>query len=392
MNVEINQAGSSFSNLSIDTETLEKNAHAFPYSAYVRYLLLSNYKKNGHSDFEREAQKTVLYFNNAQWLQFQLSQLESSAHNGSGDSYSDTNHFAVLTEEQIESVNNAEEKTGIEKEIFLAGTKIQQDEMLPSLENIEEVNNENIFENVPREEEIFSAEILKPKAEATNAEEQASAIDANTIINAEENPVVYAGIIPVDTHSLNEEEAFQKADDANENRAFNEVETPLIETNEQVNNQQLEDKKEDEIIVNTELLIIPGAGTLESVATNEDVIAFEPLHTVDYFASQGIKITDEVFTNDKLGTQMKSFTEWLRSMKKLPNAKMPLQNSLAENIIQSAAETSNIDTEVLTEAMAEVLIKQDKREKAIEMYNKLSLINPAKSAYFAGKIESIKST
>ncbi len=89
---------------------------------------------------------------------------------------------------------------------------------------------------------------------------------------------------------------------------------------------------------------------------------------------------------------MRSFTEWLRSMKKIHPGNLPQQNSLAEHIVQSAAETSNIDTEVLTEAMAEVLIKQNKREKAIEMYNKLSLINPAKSAYFAAKIESIKST
>ncbi|MEO6219365.1 MAG: hypothetical protein ABIO81_02980, partial [Ginsengibacter sp.] len=119
---------------------------------------------------------------------------------------------------------------------------------------------------------------------------------------------------------------------------------------------------------------------------------FEPLHTVDYFASLGIRISDEPLTNDKLGNQMKSFTEWLKSMKKIHPDKLPEQNSLAEDIIQSAAEVSNIDTEVLTEAMAEVLIKQDKKDKAIEMYNKLSLINPSKRAYFAGKIESIKST
>jgi hypothetical protein len=40
--------------------------------------------------------------------------------------------------------------------------------------------------------------------------------------------------------------------------------------------------------------------------------------------------------------------------------------------------------------MAEVLMKQGKREKAIEMFEKLSLMNPSKSAYFAAKIESLK--
>ena len=121
-------------------------------------------------------------------------------------------------------------------------------------------------------------------------------------------------------------------------------------------------------------------------------LAFEPLHTVDYFASQGIKITDEPETTDKLGNQMKSFTAWLKSMKKLHPSKLEEQDIAAENQIQNSAEESNINTEILTEAMAEVLIKQDKREKAIEMYNKLSLINPSKRAYFAAKIESIKSS
>ncbi|MEO8860043.1 MAG: hypothetical protein ABI358_01360, partial [Ginsengibacter sp.] len=124
----------------------------------------------------------------------------------------------------------------------------------------------------------------------------------------------------------------------------------------------------------------------------EDIIAFEPLHTVDYFASQGIKINDELITNDKLGSQMKSFTAWLKSMKKLHPGRLAEQNVATEKLIQTAAEESNVNTEVLTEAMAEVLIKQDKREKAIEMFSKLSLINPSKSAYFAAKIESIKSS
>ncbi|MDP4246357.1 MAG: hypothetical protein Q8932_10965, partial [Bacteroidota bacterium] len=42
--------------------------------------------------------------------------------------------------------------------------------------------------------------------------------------------------------------------------------------------------------------------------------------------------------------------------------------------------------EVLTETMAEVLAKQGMWQKAAEVYQKLSLLNPDKSAYFAGLI------
>lgn len=124
--------------------------------------------------------------------------------------------------------------------------------------------------------------------------------------------------------------------------------------------------------------------------TTKEVISFEPLHTTDYFASQGIKLTDEPVTNDKLGSQVKSFTEWLKSMKKIHKEKLGEGDEQTDKNIQLIAEHSNTDAEVITEAMADVLVKQDKRDKAIEVYEKLSLINPSKSAYFAGKIDSLK--
>ncbi|HEY8688843.1 MAG TPA: hypothetical protein VIM07_06375 [Chitinophagaceae bacterium] len=126
--------------------------------------------------------------------------------------------------------------------------------------------------------------------------------------------------------------------------------------------------------------------------TTEDLIAFEPLHTVDYFLSQGIKLTDAPVTNDKLDNQMKSFTEWLKSMKKIHKEKLLEGDEQTDKNIQQIAEHSNTDAEVVTEAMANVLLKQNKSEKAIEVYEKLSLLNPSKSAYFAAKIDSLKTT
>jgi hypothetical protein len=58
--------------------------------------------------------------------------------------------------------------------------------------------------------------------------------------------------------------------------------------------------------------------------------------------------------------------------------------------VQAMAEKSNAENEVLTEAMAEVFAQQGKAAKAIEVYEKLSLLNTAKSAYFAAKIQNLK--
>lgn len=120
-------------------------------------------------------------------------------------------------------------------------------------------------------------------------------------------------------------------------------------------------------------------------------LLFEPLHTTDYFASQGIKLSETTMGNDQLGRQLKSFTEWLKTMKKVH-----LQKNTDDSVIvvdpsvEKMAEKSNIESEVVTEAMAEVCIQQGKKDKAIEIYEKLSLQNPSKNLYFAQKIEQLK--
>jgi hypothetical protein len=124
--------------------------------------------------------------------------------------------------------------------------------------------------------------------------------------------------------------------------------------------------------------------------TTADALTFEPMHLVDYFASQGIKLSEEVQTADKLGKQLKSFTEWLKTMKKIHIPAEDASSIQSDITIQNMAEKSNTQGEVLTEAMAEVLAQQGKAGKAIEVYKKLSLLNPLKMAYFAAKIEQLK--
>jgi len=115
-------------------------------------------------------------------------------------------------------------------------------------------------------------------------------------------------------------------------------------------------------------------------------LLFEPLHASDYFASQGIKLSEEHLQNDQLGKQLKSFTEWLKTIKKSNGYKLNTQAPIDKKV-EEMAEKSNEDTDVVTEAMAEVYLSQGKPEKANEIYKKLSLQNPLKSSYFAEKIK-----
>jgi hypothetical protein len=117
----------------------------------------------------------------------------------------------------------------------------------------------------------------------------------------------------------------------------------------------------------------------------------DPMHTIDYFASQGIKIDLSQIPQDKLTTHLRRFTDWLKYMKsENPNPIDLGTRKDLEEAVALIAHSSNESKEVLTESMADVLQKQGQIDKAIQLYIKLSFLNPEKSAYFAAKIQHLK--
>lgn len=130
---------------------------------------------------------------------------------------------------------------------------------------------------------------------------------------------------------------------------------------------------------------------IEAIDPANAELVFEPFHTVDYFASQGIKFKEEEKPKDKFGQQLKSFTDWLKTMKRLPVTEIAKTVEIgSEKKVEQLAEHSLAEKEVVTEAMAEVWEKQGNTSKAIDIYNKLSLLDPSKSPYFAAKIDALK--
>lgn len=131
----------------------------------------------------------------------------------------------------------------------------------------------------------------------------------------------------------------------------------------------------------------------------------QPLFTEDYFAYTGTKLPEHL-QNDKKPTmeQLYSFTDWLRTMKKPRGSQNPdlyheskngdLGNSEEDDLstpLPAADNSLRANKEVYTEAMAEVRITAGQKEKAIAIYEKLSLYYPEKSGYFAQKIADLKS-
>jgi hypothetical protein len=130
--------------------------------------------------------------------------------------------------------------------------------------------------------------------------------------------------------------------------------------------------------------------TEEVISTkgNPVEMAFEPYHTVDYFASQGIKL-GQIDSTDKLGQKVKSFTDWLKTMKRM-QAEEDKNTSMNQEATLQNIDNQQVESIVITEAMAEIYQKQGLNDKAIEVYTKLSLQNPNNSHIFANRIKALK--
>ncbi len=131
------------------------------------------------------------------------------------------------------------------------------------------------------------------------------------------------------------------------------------------------------------------AGEKEGPATAKlpEKPPLQPLYTEDYFAYTRTRLPDKI-DNDKPPTmeQVRSFTGWLRMMKKPQSTSVPETESEEEHPNDESLKKE----EVITESMAEIWLRHGRPEEAIGIYEKLILLNPEKKGYFAAKISALK--
>jgi hypothetical protein len=233
-------------------------------------------------------------------------------------------------------------------------------------------------------------EIMQPdEMQMADAEEKEIADDKTPTVQeilAEAEVVLMQEESAAKEH-VQENYAVEKEIESEEEIDFND----LSKTTSETENTELRDELEVEPNEKISNLLKEQAEAFEK-PVEEAALPVEttPYHRIDYFESQGIKL-DEEKANDKLGAQLKRFTDWLKQMKRInPNLANLETDAAGESQVQNMAEHSNQPKEIVTEAMAEVLVKQGKPDQAIQIYEKLSFFNPSKSAYFAAKIQELK--
>lgn len=425
MNPLKSNISSLFSLFNQDTNTLERIVRDYPASSLARILLAKKYQEENNPVFEQFREEASFYMGNVPWYLFSLSLAgEEQGGNdlpaetfGSSEpqSYEQTDisvEVPIEKENQLtdESTTGSEKIKEIPEEVssdFSAEEIVNEESQAENSApneitegiSVEVSTTESISKKVPEIEENLSPEAVE------NKEDISLISEIQTDQNIEDGSAKKAEVFP----SSSDEPQVVAGDGSDETK---EEDDPLTEMTEGQSLQiaeedatdvpvdpEPEETKQPESSTTENLVNLTPAedndtesveGTAET--ESESDLEFEPLHTIDYFASQGIKLREEDLKDDRLSQQVKSFTGWLKSMKQLHPGRLPEQNEVIEKIIQNAAEISNVGPDVLTEAMADVLVKQNKKDKAIEMYQKLSLMNPSKSAYFAAKIENLKTS
>jgi hypothetical protein len=166
--------------------------------------------------------------------------------------------------------------------------------------------------------------------------------------------------------------------------------------------------------------------------TEEPNLVLTPFSSEDYFRHQGVKASEtEIeqfvatakekaekvkFLEESETSQLlitRSFQDWLDYFKekrekeqkenedklalkamwqkeKLSMASEEENDVVPEQVFKMAIDSLNLSESTNSESLADILVKQGKFARASEMFRKLSLQNPEKSAYFAAKIKEIK--
>jgi hypothetical protein len=345
----------------ISRQRLEAFVAEYPAFGIGHYLLSHKLQTEGADSYMEETQKTNLYFTNPLWLQWLLE-----------------NSPEARARKAAEIAHPAEAEVAVEAE---AGSDSEELSIEPAVvASAVGPVTETSVEPVKDTMEVVVEEALFAGAEAAAEEVTAAA-----------EPTAAESLLQRIEEAKGLRESLQKVNDN-----FNTGESPAAEghTEEPIKDEEppfVLDEEIDPAAEAGKAIEAPQPVKEEKPAT-EQTFVFEPYHTIDYFASQGIKLTLEENPSDQLGKQLKSFTDWLKVMRRLPQKEREIiPDRASEQTVQTIAAHSVIGREVVTETMAEVLAKQGMPERARAVYEKLSLLNPDKRAYFATKIEQLNS-
>lgn len=353
----------------VSEQELEQITNDYPWFGAAQFLLAIKKRKNASEGANKQLQKAALHFNHSLWMNWQMVQFEQQK-----------TPKPILDLPADSTQTMAEELAVAEDTKESLAVANETDAMLDAEAVIEAIDE---AEQQQEEPPVMNQDIKESSAVANETD---AALDAEAVIEATDEAEQQQEEPSIVDQDINESSAV-----ADETDAVPDAETAIEATDEAEQQQegQLTNIKIDEELAHT-ANAIQQKTEAQHLKENDLSFTFEPYYTVDYFASQGIKLQEEKLVADKLGQQVKTFTQWLKSMKKIYVEEGKELEADKEKEVVTMATESNQKEEIITETMANVLLKQGKKEQAIELFEKLILLHPEKSGYFATQIEELK--
>lgn len=377
-----------------DIARLQEIVNNYPYFGAAYFLLAKKMQQDNEGHAEQSIQKTALHFQNPLWLYYNLAEFSEK-----DVSVSRTALYKEIREQNIQLRETVPADMNNDTSLSEADMAAAEQNAEPMQEEIKTVLEEILQPLIDesRSDEIKSETIIPEPGEINAADTHSEVLhefdnpaDINTEISItpQEDAVMQKEEEEAVAEKTKSETAADQVTDDFTNAAESDAEMEMQDNIAVTHEPQTEENKLSGILEHQ----LQEFNKPVDVET-EVPVASDPYYRVDYFASQGIKLKQEDNPDDELGTRLRSFTGWLKQMKRI-NAQQPadLGTTQADELaVQVQAAHSNESADIYTEAMADVLVKQGKPERAITVYEKLSFLDPAKSFYFAAKIFELKS-
>lgn len=312
-------------------EELKQLLLQYPFNANLRYLLLQKSEQENHPDFERNLRSTAI-------------------------SSPDRAHL-------FQYINGTMQPAELEERLELK-----------SLQELDLDTNALVFEQVETETEAVVFSTPQPLR-----------FDLDSTFEEEDQP------LPKDQPVKQEQGILPENEDA--------IRTPLdksdlgfvVEEEVQTPSPTIEEKEslEDDVPVIEPIVEAEEPIVEEREMENDNKEIRTPLDKSDlgFSASEPIKATAEVGNTEKLmPTPRHALAGWGNRYQVPKICDKDRYDPRALRIVRQSVEDSE---EIATETLANLLVRQGRFQRAIEVYERLSLLFPEKSHFFAVRIEEI---
>ncbi|MCP4439037.1 MAG: hypothetical protein GY810_08860 [Aureispira sp.] len=373
----------------ISYEQLDKLLLQFPYCHNLRLLLLKKYQTDDHISFDRQLTLASTYSPDRQFLNHFI-QTKPSLNKvipiqnkpnleQKEEEIVEKNITTAPVEEVVESETLTEEV--IEEETVL------EDEVLDKETPIEETIKEEGIEEVENiEEEAVELEAdldIKHKVSETpprlDLMEIVALTKENNVLDEEEREISF---MPLEewVQSFTPPRINDKSETNPRRKRFKLSRIPVFEDRKMLDLFEKNDKTPEKEEVEDKIIAPTEEKQLEKVEEPKIEDKEEELNTEE----------EQPKEEEPAQKPFDFFSESTEAfLKSLSSKKQKKTKSTSSKVDYMAKESVTENEEVISETLANLLALQGKKDKAIKMYNALSLKFPEKSRFFAEKIEEL---